>query len=43
MLIAPLYHRFVKFKKEGPWNQPKCDKNSGKCSDYFHMQEQTPG
>jgi hypothetical protein len=36
---------FVKFKKDGPWNQPKCDNNYSppKCSDYFHMQEQSPG
>ena len=34
---------FIKFKPVGPWYSPKCDTNSGKCSDYFHMQEQTPG
>jgi len=34
---------FVMFKPEGPWYSPKCDNNSGKCSQYYHMQEQTPG
>ena len=36
---------FIKFKPEGPWYSPKCDNNYNppKCSDYFHMQEQTPG
>eukprot|EP01051_Picozoa_sp_SAG22_P014976 SAG22_NODE_1895_length_3366_cov_3.131007_2_plen_304_part_00 len=36
---------FVKFKEEGPWFSPKCDNNfkPPKCSDYYHMQEQTPG
>jgi len=36
---------FVKFKKEGPWQAPKCDNNYSppKCSDFFHMQEQSPG
>jgi len=35
---------FIKFKEEGPWYSPKCDNNYDppKCSDYFHMQEQTP-
>ena len=33
---------FLHFKPKGPWFSPKCDKNSGKCSDYYHMQEQTP-
>jgi hypothetical protein len=36
---------FIKFKPEGPWHSPKCDNNfkPPKCSDYYHMQEQTPG
>ena len=36
---------FVDFKKEGPWHSPKCDNNfkPPKCSDHYHMQEQTPG
>ena len=36
---------FIKFKPAGPWYSPKCDNNysPAKCSDYFHMQEQTPG
>ena len=36
---------FIKFKEEGPWFSPKCDTygNPPKCSDNFHMQEQTPG
>ena len=36
---------FVDFKKEGPWHSPKCDDNfkPPKCSDHYHMQEQTPG
>ena len=36
---------FVDFKKEGPWHSPKCDHNfkPPKCSDHYHMQEQTPG
>jgi len=36
---------FIKFKKEGPWSQPKCDNNYNPplCTDYFHMQEQSPG
>ena len=35
---------FVKFKPDAPWYSPKCDNNYNppKCSDYFHMQEQTP-
>lgn len=46
ILDDPAYSNlFVKFKKDGPWNQPKCDTNYDppKCSDYFHMQEQSPG
>ena len=33
------------FKPEGPWYSPKCDNNYDppRCSDYYHMQEQTPG
>lgn len=36
---------FIDFKKEGPWFSPKCDNNftPPKCSDHYHMQEQTPG
>jgi hypothetical protein len=36
---------FIKFKPMGPWFSPKCDKNFNppKCSDNYHMQEQTPG
>ena len=36
---------FVKFKPTGPWYSPKCDNNYDPplCSDYFHMQEQSPG
>jgi len=36
---------FIKFKPEGPWEAPKCDNNykPPKCTDYFHMQEQSPG
>lgn len=36
---------FVKFKKTGPWFSPKCDSygTPPKCSDNYHMQEQTPG
>ena len=36
---------FVKFKKDGPWHSPKCDSYGSppKCSDNYHMQEQTPG
>ena len=36
---------FVKFKPEGPWYSPKCDHNftPPKCSDNYHMQEQSPG
>ena len=35
---------FIKFKPEGPWYSPKCDHNYDPplCSDYFHMQEQSP-
>jgi hypothetical protein len=28
---------FLQFKPTGPWYSPKCDPNSGKCSDYYHM------
>jgi len=36
---------FVNFKKQAPWKSPKCDDNFNppKCSDYYHMQEQSPG
>lgn len=36
---------FVDFKSEGPWHSPKCDSygTPPKCSNHFHMQEQTPG
>ena len=36
---------FVKFKPVGPWFSPKCDNNFSppRCSDYYHMLEQTPG
>lgn len=36
---------FINFKEEGPWFSPKCDNNFNppKCSNYYHMQEQTPG
>ena len=36
---------FIDFKPEGPWRSPKCDNNFSppKCSDHYHMQEQTPG
>eukprot|EP00656_Telonema_subtile_P026754 TRINITY_DN28740_c0_g2_i1.p1 TRINITY_DN28740_c0_g2~~TRINITY_DN28740_c0_g2_i1.p1 ORF type:complete len:329 (+),score=55.02 TRINITY_DN28740_c0_g2_i1:175-1161(+) len=36
---------FIKFKPTGPWYSPKCDHNYNPplCSDYYHMQEQTPG
>ena len=36
---------FVKFKPVGPWYSSKCDHNYDPplCSDYFHMQEQSPG
>jgi hypothetical protein len=29
----------------GPWFSPKCDNNFSppRCSDYYHMLEQTPG
>lgn len=35
---------FIKFTQEGPWYSPKCDNNYDppKCTDYFHMQEQSP-
>jgi hypothetical protein len=36
---------FINFKAQGPWYSPKCDNNYSppKCSNYYHMQEQTPG
>ena len=36
---------FINFKEQGPWYSPKCDTNFNppKCSDHYHMQEQTPG
>ena len=36
---------FIDFKPIGPWHSPKCDTNFNppKCSDHYHMQEQTPG
>lgn len=36
---------FINFKEKGPWKSPKCDSygNPPKCSDKYHMQEQTPG
>ena len=36
---------FINFKPKGPWKSPKCDSygNPPKCSNKFHMQEQTPG
>lgn len=36
---------FIDFKPDGPWHSPKCDNNFNppKCSDHYHMQEQTPG
>lgn len=36
---------FINFKPAGPWQNPKCDNNYDPplCSNYFHMQEQTPG
>jgi hypothetical protein len=36
---------FLNFKPEGPWYSPKCDNNYNppRCSDYYHMQEQSPG
>jgi hypothetical protein len=36
---------FIDFKPEGPWYSPKCDTNfkPPKCSNHYHMQEQTPG
>jgi hypothetical protein len=36
---------FINFKATGPWKAPKCDNNfkPPKCSDHYHMQEQTPG
>lgn len=44
ILDDPAYKSwFVQFKSAGPWYSPKCDSNSGKCSDSYHMQEQTPG
>eukprot|EP00662_Eupelagonemidae_sp_cell21_P001447 gene1447-biopygen87120 len=34
---------FLKFKPTGPYVSPKCDVNgTGKCTDYYHTQEQTP-
>jgi len=46
LLDNPAYEPwFIKFKPKGPWFSPKCDNNynPAKCSDYYHMQEQTPG
>ena len=36
---------FINFKPKGPWFSPKCDNNFDppKCSDLYHMNEQTPG
>jgi hypothetical protein len=36
---------FVDFKPEGPWHAAKCDSNFNppKCSNHYHMLEQTPG
>ena len=36
---------FIDFKPEGPWKSSKCDSygNPPKCSNHYHMQEQTPG
>ena len=36
---------FIDFKQDGPWFSPKCDHNFNppKCSNYYHMQEQSPG
>jgi len=36
---------FIDFKPTGPWHSPKCDNNftPPKCSDHYHMQEQSPG
>lgn len=46
ILDDPAYESwFIKFKPTGPWFSPKCDKNFNppKCTDYYVMQEQTPG
>ena len=46
ILEDPAYSDWwIKFKPNGPWTSPKCDKNYNPplCSDYFHSQEQTPG
>jgi hypothetical protein len=46
ILDDPAYEPwFLKFKPEGPWYSPKCDTNYNppRCSDYYHMQEQSPG
>ena len=44
ILDDPVYKPwFLQFKPKAPWYSPKCDNNSGKCSDYYHMQEQSPG
>lgn len=46
ILDDPAYESwFIKFKPTGPWFSPKCDNNFNppKCTDYYVMQEQTPG
>jgi hypothetical protein len=46
ILDDPAYEPwFLKFKPQGPWYSPKCDNNYNPplCTDYFHMQEQSPG
>lgn len=36
---------FIDFKPQGPYHSPKCDTYSSppKCSNHYHMEEQTPG
>jgi hypothetical protein len=36
---------FINFKPTGPWHSSKCDNNYNppKCSNFYHMNEQTPG
>ena len=44
ILDDPAYSSwFIKFKPKGPWFSPKCDNNFSppRCSDLYHMQEQT--
>ena len=46
ILDDPAYKSwFLDFKASPPWYSPKCDNNYNppKCSDHYHMQEQTPG